>query len=41
MQKKNDIAKKTECNGQIKNIEDTLPDITNAATKTTLNAKKK
>ena len=29
----------TECNAKIKNIEDKIPDITNVATKTTLNAK--
>ena len=29
----------TEYNAKIKNIEDKIPDITNVATKTTLNAK--
>ena len=33
------LLKKTEHNGRIKNIEDKIPDITNLATKTTLNAK--
>ena len=36
---KNDIVKKTEYNAKIKDIEDKIPDITNIATKTTLNAK--
>ena len=36
---KNDVVKKTEYNAKIKNIEDKMPDITNLATKTTLNAK--
>ena len=36
---KNDVVKKTEYNAKIKNIEVRIPDITNLATKTTLNAK--
>ena len=36
---KNDVVKKTEYNAKIKNIEDKIPDITNSATKTILNAK--
>ena len=36
---KNGVVKKTECNGKIKNIECKIPDVTNLATKTTLNAK--
>ena len=36
---KNDVVKKTEYNAKIKNIEDKIPDITNLATKTILNAK--
>ena len=35
---KNDVVKK-QYNSKIKNIEDKIPDITNVATKTTLNAK--
>ena len=35
---KNDVVKITEYNAKIKNIEDKIPDITNLATKTTLNA---
>ena len=35
----NNDVKKTEYNAEIKNIEDKIPDITNLATKTTLNAK--
>ena len=35
--KKNDIIKKDAYNAKIKNIEDNLPNITNLATKTTLN----
>ena len=35
---KNDVFKKDEHNGKIKKIEDKIPDITNLATKTTLNA---
>ena len=38
---KNDIVKKDVYNAKIKNIEDKIPDITNLATKTTLNAKNK
>ena len=34
-----DAIKKDVCNGQIKNIEDNMTDITNLATNTTLNAK--
>ena len=37
---KNDVVKKTEYNARIKTIEDKILDITNLATKTTLNAKK-
>ena len=36
---KNDYVKKDVYNAKIKNIEDKIPDITNLATKTTLNAK--
>ena len=36
---KNDVVKKDGYNAKIKNIEDKIPDITNLATKTTLNAK--
>ena len=36
---KNDVVKKDVYNAKIKNIEDKIPDITNLATKTTLNAK--
>ena len=36
---KNEIAKKTEYNAKIKNIEDEMPDITNLATKTILDTK--
>ena len=35
---KNDVVKKAVYNAKIKNIEDKIPDITNLATKTTLNA---
>ena len=35
---KNDVFKKDEHNAKIKKIEDKTPDITNLATKTTLNA---
>ena len=36
---KNEVAKKTEHNTKIKNIEDKIPDITELATKTILNTK--
>ena len=36
---KNDYVKKDVYNAKIKNIEDKIPDITNLATKTTLNVK--
>ena len=36
---KNDVAKKDVYNAKIKVIEDKIPDVTNLATKTTLNAK--
>ena len=36
---KNDVIKKDVHNAKIKNIEDKIPDITNLATKITLNAK--
>ena len=36
---KNEVVKKTEYNGKIKNIEHKIPDITNLATKTILNKK--
>ena len=36
---KNDVVKKDVYNAKIKNIEDKIPDITNLATKTTLNSK--
>ena len=36
---KNDVVKKDVYNAKIKNIEDKIPDITNLATNTTLNAK--
>ena len=36
---KNDVIKKDVYNAKIKNIEDKIPDITNLATKTSLNAK--
>ena len=36
---KNDVVKNDVYNAKIKNIEDKIPDITNLATKTTLNAK--
>ena len=36
---KNDVVIKTEYKTRIKNTEDKLPDITNLATKSTLNAK--
>ena len=36
---KHDVVKKTEYNANLKNIEDEIPDITNLATKTALNAK--
>ena len=35
---KNDVVKKDVYNAKIKNIEDKIPDITNLATNTTLNA---
>ena len=37
---KNDVVKKDAYNAKIKNIEDKIPDITNLATKTTLNVLK-
>ena len=36
---KNDVVKKDVYNAKIKNIEDKIPDITNLATKASLNAK--
>ena len=36
---KNNVVKKDVYNAKIKNIEDNIPDITNLATKTTLNTK--
>ena len=36
---KNDVVKKDVYNAKVKNIEDKMPDITNLATKTTLNPK--
>ena len=36
---KNEVAKKTEYNAKIKNIEDKIPNITNLATKNALNTK--
>ena len=36
---KNDVVKKDAYSAKIKNIEDKIPDITNVATKSTLNAK--
>ena len=36
---KNEVVKKTEYDAQMKNIEDKIPDITNLAIKTILNAK--
>ena len=36
---KNDVVKEDVYNAKIKNIEDKIPDITNLATNTTLNAK--
>ena len=36
---KTDVVKKTKYNAKIKSIEDKIPDITNLATKTTLNTK--
>ena len=36
---KNDVIKKDVHHAKIKNVEDKIPDITNLATKTTLNAK--
>ena len=36
---KNEVAKTAEYNAKIKNIEDKIPDISNLATKTTLNIK--
>ena len=36
---KNEVAKKTEYDARIKNIEDKLADISNLATKSNLNAK--
>ena len=38
---KNDVPEKDVYNAKIKNIEDKLPDITNLATNTTLNANEK
>ena len=38
---KNDVVKKDVYNAKIKNIEDKIPDLTNLATNTTLNAKRK
>ena len=38
---KNDVVKNDACNGNIKNIEDKIPDITNLATNTTFNVKNK
>ena len=38
---KNDIVKKDVYNGQIENMEDRIPDITNLSSSTTLNAKTK
>ena len=38
---KNEVAKKTEYNAKIKNIEDKIPDITNLVTKTILNTRTK
>ena len=38
---KNDIVKKDVYNGQIENMEDRIPDITNLSSSTTLNAKAK
>ena len=38
---KNDVVKKDVHNAKINNIEDKIPDITNLATNTTLNAKLK
>ena len=38
---KNDIDKKDVYNGQIENMEDRIPDITNLSSSTTLNAKTK
>ena len=35
---KNDVVKKDVYNAKIKNIKDRIPDITNVATNTTLNA---
>ena len=35
----NDVVKKDVYNGEIKDIEDKIPDITNLTTETTLNAK--
>ena len=37
---KNDVVKKDVYDAKIKNTEDKIPDITNLATNTTLNAKK-
>ena len=36
---KSDVVKKDVYNAKIKNIEDKIPDVTNLATNTTLNAK--
>ena len=36
---KNDVVKRNVYNAKIKNVEDTIPDITNLATYTALNAK--
>ena len=38
---KNEVVKKTEYNAKTKNIEDKIPDITNLATITILNTKRK
>ena len=40
MQLKNDVAKKDVYNSKIKNIEDKIPDSTDLAANTTLDAKK-
>ena len=37
---KNDVVEKDVYNSKIKNVEDKIPDITNLATNTTLNAKR-
>ena len=36
---KNEVVRKSECDGKIKDIEDKIPNVTNLATNTTLNAK--